>query len=84
VKVDICTKLNILAEAISDKYLGLPTMIGLDKSDSFLYLLEKIIERLKRWKGKILSMGGKELLLKAIMQSIPLFAVGVFKLQRIM
>jgi hypothetical protein len=46
-------------EAISEKYLGLPSIVGLDKSESFVYLLERIIQRLKGWKKKFLSMGGK-------------------------
>jgi hypothetical protein len=82
VKAEICTELNIMTEAITDKYLGLPTMVGLDKSESFVYLLERIIQRLKGWKEKFLSMGGKEILLKAIIQSIPVFAMGVFKLPK--
>jgi flagellar biosynthesis protein FliR len=82
VKAEICTNLNIMTEAISDKYLGLPAMVGLDKSENFLYLLERIIERLKGWKEKFLSMGGKEILLKAIIQSIPVFAMGVFKIPK--
>lgn len=50
---EICTELNIMTEALSDKYLGLPAMAGADKSDSFIYLLERIIKRLER---KVLSM----------------------------
>ncbi|KAK1585196.1 hypothetical protein QYE76_017669 [Lolium multiflorum] len=41
-----------------DRYLGLPAMVGLDRTDSFVYLLERIIERLKGWKERFLSMGG--------------------------
>jgi hypothetical protein len=69
-----------MTEAISKKYLGLPSMVGLDKSESFVYLLERIIQRLASWKEKLLSMRGKEILLKAIIQSIPVFAMGGFKL----
>jgi hypothetical protein len=82
IKAQICEKLNIMMESISDKYLGLPSMVGLDRTDSFLYLLERIIERLKGWKEKLLSLGGKEILLKAIIQSIPVFAMGVFKIPK--
>jgi hypothetical protein len=57
-------------------------MVGLDRTDSFIYLLERIIERLKGWKEKFLSLGGKEVLLKAIIQSIPVFAMGIFKLPK--
>ena len=43
-KAQVCTELNIMTKAISDKYLGSPSMVGLDKSDSFIYLLERIIK----------------------------------------
>jgi hypothetical protein len=54
-----CEELNIMTEAISEKYLGLPAMVGLDRTDSFNYLLERIIARLQGWKERFLSMGGK-------------------------
>jgi hypothetical protein len=40
----------------------------------------QILQRLASWKEKLLSMRGKEILLKAIIQSIPVFAMGGFKL----
>ena len=81
-KAEICESLNIMTEAISDKYLGMPAMVGLDRANSFIYLLERVIERLKGWKEKLLSLGGKEILLKAIIQYIPVFAMGVFKIPK--
>lgn len=82
VKAEMCTTLNIFTKAVSEKYLGPPSMIGLDRSDSFTYLLERIIEILKGWKEKILSMGAKEILLKSVIQSIPVFAMAVFKIPK--
>jgi hypothetical protein len=82
VKAQICQQLNIMTKAISEKYLGLPAMVGLDRTDSFIYLLERIIERLKGWKERFLSMGGKDILLKAIIQAIPVFAMGIFKIPK--
>jgi hypothetical protein len=79
VKAQVCEELNIITEAISDKYLGLPSMVGLDLTDSSIHLLERIIERLQRWKEMFLSMGGKEILLKAIIQAIPVFCNGGFQ-----
>jgi hypothetical protein len=35
VKEEICTTLNILTEAITDKYLGLPPIVGVDRTDCF-------------------------------------------------
>ena len=82
VKAQVCEELNIMTEASSDKYLGLPSMVGLDRSDSFIHLLERIIKRLENWNEKILSLGGKEILLKAVIQSIPVFAMSVFQIPK--
>jgi hypothetical protein len=42
IRAAICVELNIMTEAICDRYLGLPALVGADRSDKFLYLLEKI------------------------------------------
>jgi hypothetical protein len=81
-KAEICSELNVMTEAISDRYLGLPAMIGIARSDNFVYLLERIIARLSGWKEKLLSMGAKEILIKAIIQAIPVFAMAVFKIPK--
>jgi hypothetical protein len=57
-------------------------MVGLDRTDSLVYLLERIIERLKGWKQKLLSSGEKEVILKAIIQSILVFSMGVSKIPK--
>jgi flagellar biosynthesis protein FliR len=44
--------------------------------------LERVILILQGWKEKLLSMGAKEILLKAVVQSIPVFAMGVFKIPK--
>jgi hypothetical protein len=65
VKVQICNTLNISTEALSDKYLGLPAIVGADRSDCFLHFVERVLQKIKGWKEKLLSIGGKELLIKA-------------------
>jgi hypothetical protein len=76
VRVQICAELNIMTEAISDRYLGLPSMVRLDRTDSFVYLLERIIERLKRMEGKILIYGWKGDIVKSYYTSYPSFYYG--------
>lgn len=71
-KAAVYTKLNIMTEALNDKYLGLPATLGLDKSDSFQYLIDCLIQRLMGWKEKCLSLGCKEILLKYVAQAIQL------------
>jgi hypothetical protein len=71
-KVGICTTLEIMTEALMDKYLGLPAIVGADQSDCFQFLVDRICKRI---------IGcGKEVLLKAIAQAIPSYAMSVFKI----
>lgn len=69
-------------EALSDKYLGLPAMVGADGSDCFKHFRERIKARLIGWMEKQLSTGGKEILLKAVAQAIRVFAMSVFCLPK--
>jgi hypothetical protein len=71
--------LNILTEAITDKYLGLPTQVGVGRIDCFLHLIGRICQRLIGYKEKLLSYGGKEVLLKAVVQAISTYAMSVLK-----
>jgi hypothetical protein len=61
---------------------GLPLMVGRDRTNSFIYLLERIIEILKGWKERFLLVGGKEILLKAIIQAILVFAMEIFQIPK--
>src|ERR1041385_8172615 len=60
----VCETLDIMTEAISDKYLGLPAMLGVDKVDCFKHLVERILKLVTDWKERTLSYGGKEVLIK--------------------
>ena len=62
------------------KYLGLPSFIGRSKKQVFPTLKERIGHKLASWKGKLLSMGGKEILIKAVAQAIPTYNMGCFLL----
>jgi hypothetical protein len=77
-RIQVCNTLNIDTEALSDKYLGLPALVGIDRSDCFLNLVDRVIQLIKGWKEKQLSIGGKEILIKAVAQSISVYAMSVF------
>ena len=79
VKAEIRQILNIMKESLSDKYLGLPSMIGVDRVNCFKHLIERIQKLVNGWKERTLSFGGKEALLKAVAQAIPTYAMSVFK-----
>jgi hypothetical protein len=57
-------------------------LVGLDRSDCFQYIIDRIYKLLSGWKEKNMSFGGKEALLKAVIQAIPAYAMSVFKLSK--
>ena len=65
-----------------ETYLGLPTLVGRAKYHSFAYLKDRVWKKLQGWKGKMLSRGGNEVLIKAVAQSIPTYSMGVFQLPK--
>lgn len=36
-------------------------MVGVDRSNSFIHFLERVVARLKGWEEKMLAMGGRNL-----------------------
>ena len=67
-----------------EKYLGLPSLVGRNKKASLLYIKERVEAKLQGWKEQLLSQAGCEILLKAVIQAIPTFAMNCFKLPAIL
>ncbi|PKA51938.1 putative mitochondrial protein [Apostasia shenzhenica] len=55
-------------------------MIGRAKKKAFLSIKDRISQRIEGWKERLLSIGGKEIMIKAIAQAIPTYAMSIFKL----
>ena len=63
-----------------ESYLGLPTLIRRAKYSTFSFLKDRIWKMLQGWKGMLLSRAGKEILIKAVAQSIPTYTMSVFQI----
>ncbi|XP_059310157.1 uncharacterized protein LOC132061337 [Lycium ferocissimum] len=53
-------------------YLGCPIYHSRRRKDFFTHILMKIMNRLQSWKGKLLSFGGRTILMKHVLQSLPI------------
>nr|XP_023888394.1 uncharacterized protein LOC112000487 [Quercus suber] len=76
----IKNSLGVLAIQHYEKYLGLPSFIGRNKKACFTQIKERIWAKMQGWKEKLLSQAGKEIMIKAVVQSIPTYSMSVFKL----
>ena len=63
-----------------ESYLGLPTLVGRAKYQTFSFLKDRVWKKIQGWKGQLLSRARKEILIKAVAQSIPTYTMGVFQL----
>ena len=64
-----------------EKYLGLPSLVGKGKKKkkSFNYIKEKVWKKLQGWEAKLLSQAKREVLLKAVIQTIHTYTISCFK-----
>ena len=62
-----------------EKYLGFPSLVGRKKKASLLYIKGRVVAKLQGWKEQLLSQASREVLLKAIVQVIPTYAMSCFK-----
>ncbi|XP_027086733.2 uncharacterized protein [Coffea arabica] len=76
---DITQFLNIKEVVAHEKYLGLPTIIRRSKREVFSSIKDRIWQRIQGWNEQWLSKGGKEVLLKAVVQAIPTYSMSCFK-----
>lgn len=82
VRGQVKTILQVPNEKLSEKYLGMPTDVGMSKNGAFKYLVDRLWSNIRGWMEKTLSLAGKDVLIKSVAQAIPVFSVSCFKLPR--
>ena len=81
-KDDTLAILGPMQDSRNSKYLGLPSIIGRSKSLVFTNIKQRVEQKLASWKGKLLSIGGREMLIKAVAQAVPTYAMSCFLLPK--
>ena len=78
VRAEICNILQFQEAGANTTYLGLPSIIGRNKKAVLGYLKERMQTRIEGYDKKLLSKGGKEILLKTVVQALPSYAMSMF------
>ena len=79
-QITIQNLLGVIVVRHYEKYLELPSLVGRNKKESFTYIKQQVWKRIQGWEGKLLSQAGREILIKAVAQSLPTYTRACFKL----
>ncbi|KAL0284767.1 UNVERIFIED_CONTAM: putative mitochondrial protein [Sesamum calycinum] len=79
---NLVTVLGIRLENKHEVYLGLPALAYRFKKALFAALKDRIWKRVQGWQEKSLSQAGKTILIQAVVQAIPSYAMSYFKLPK--
>ena len=82
IREEIMETLDVHNEALSEKYLGMPTDVGTATNGAFKYLKDRVWKKVQGWMEQTPSAGGKEVLIKAVAQAVPTFSMSCFRLPR--
>ncbi|KAL9674710.1 hypothetical protein QQ045_002909 [Rhodiola kirilowii] len=65
---------------VHSRYLGLPLAFSHNKVKLFKYIIQNTWKRVMGWKELQLSAAGKEVMLKSVLQALPIYAMMCYKL----
>ena len=81
-KIKISDFFGVSVASQYEKYLGLSSFVGRAKKKSFNYIREWVWHKIQGWIEKLLSQAGHEVLIKFVLQAMPTFTMGCFKLPK--
>ncbi|XP_058760595.1 uncharacterized protein LOC131633933 [Vicia villosa] len=80
VKAVLAATLGVQQVLGTDKYLGVPSMIGRSKKATIKYIKDRIWKKINSWSSRCLSQAVRETLIKSELQAIPSYIMNIFLL----
>lgn len=80
VQQSLAEALSVRAALGTEKYLGVPSLIGRSKKNTFAYVKDRVWKHISSWNGRSLTKAGKEVMIKSVLQSIPSYVMGTYLL----
>jgi hypothetical protein len=78
VKEDVKSRTGIACETLSERYLGLPTVVGRSKDGCFKYVTDRSWAKVKGLKGQGMSKEAKNVIVKSVLQAVPAYPMSYF------
>jgi len=72
--------LGVRAVLGTGKCLGFPSMVGPSKKETFSFIKDRVWQKINSWSSKCLSKAGREIMIKYVLQTIPLYVMSIFRL----
>ncbi|KAK4278800.1 hypothetical protein QN277_016598 [Acacia crassicarpa] len=60
-------------------YLGIPSIWGKSKTQALAYIRERVATKIQGWNHSLLSFSGREVMIKAVIQAIPIYPMNCFR-----
>lgn len=79
-KLSILNILGMVECGHNSTYLGLPFCKHIHKTKEFGQIIDRVDQKLSGWKIRVLSYAGRSILVKAVAQTLPTYAMQTYKL----
>lgn len=79
-KQSMASVLGVRLVTFHDRYLGLPAVFPGRKAMSLKFVKDRMWVYIHKWKHSFFSAGGKEVLIKAVLQAVPTYVMSCFQL----
>ena len=79
-RTNLASILGVQVVLRTDKYMGLPSMIGRNRNSTFAFIKDRVWQKINSWSSKCLSIAGREVMIKSVLQAIPSYVMSIFQL----